>query len=129
MAAHDLMYDQSSVLIALVLLAAVLAANEVGYRVGRWRSTRDAILRRHVPEAVLVVLFGVLLIVAAVLGYAGGLDGNRPALATVAMFVLVVAVVFIIIDLDRPKRGFIQVSQESMRDVARLLDRDQPAAP
>ena len=59
--------------------------------------------------------------VAAVLGYTSGLDGHRPVFAATAMFVLSVAVVYIIMDLDRPKRGLIQVDQQSLHDVAALV--------
>jgi len=34
------------------------------------------------------------------------------------MSVLIVLVIFIIIDLDRPRRGLIEVSQQSMLDLA-----------
>jgi preprotein translocase subunit SecG len=78
---------------------------------------RSASLEKHVPEIVLLLLFAVFIIAAAVLGYAGGLAGTRAAVATIAMSVLIVLVIFIIIDLDRPRRGIIRVSQESMTDL------------
>lgn len=79
---------------------------------------RIAALRKHVPEVVLFLLFAVFVIAGAVLGYSGGLEGGRPLLATVAMSLLIVLVIFIIIDLDRPRRGLIEVNQESMLDLA-----------
>ncbi len=82
---------------------------------------RDAALRKHVPEVVLLLLFAVFIIAGAILGYSGGLAGARPVAATVAMSLLIVLVIFIIIDLDRPRRGVIRVSQESMMDVGDLL--------
>ena len=78
---------------------------------------RNAALRKHVPEVVLFLLFSVFLIAGAVLGYSGGLERGRPFLATLAMSLLIVLVIFIIIDLDRPRRGLIEVSQESMLDL------------
>lgn len=75
---------------------------------------REAALRKHVPEIVLLLLFAVLIIAEAVVGYAGGLEGGRPTVATLAMTVLIVMVVFIIIDLDRPRRGLIQINQDSL---------------
>jgi ribose/xylose/arabinose/galactoside ABC-type transport system permease subunit len=79
---------------------------------------RDAALKKHVPEVVLLVLFAVFIIAGAVLGYASGISGARPTLATLAMSVLIVLVIFIIIDLDRPRRGLIRVNQEGMHDLA-----------
>ncbi len=78
---------------------------------------RNAALRKHVPEVVLFLLFAVFIIAGAVLGFSGGLEGGRPLLATIAMTVLIVMVIFIIIDLDRPRRGLIEVNQESMLDL------------
>ena len=82
---------------------------------------RNAALRKHVPEVVLFLLFAVFLIAGAVLGYSGGLEGGRPFLATLSMSLLIVLVIFIIIDLDRPRRGLIEVSQESMLDLSEAV--------
>jgi hypothetical protein len=77
---------------------------------------RTAMLRLHVPEPVLFLLFGVFVTAGGMLGYTSGLGKKRPAFPTVLMFTLIVLVVFIIIDLDRPKRGIIKVNQESLID-------------
>lgn len=82
---------------------------------------RNAALNKHVPEVVLFLLFAVFIIAGAVLGFSGGLEGGRPLLATVAMAVLITLVIFIIIDLDRPRRGLIQVNQESMLDLGATM--------
>ena len=66
------------------------------------------------------ILYGyssVLIIAVSVLGYAGGLAGGRPIIATLAISVLIVLVIFIIVDLDRPRRGLIHVEQENMVDL------------
>ncbi len=81
---------------------------------------RDAALKKHVPEVVLLLLFAVFIIAASVLGYSGGLDGTRPFVATWAMSLLIVLVIFIIVDLDRPRRGWIRVNQDSMMDLTDL---------
>lgn len=78
---------------------------------------RNALLQMHVPEVVLLLLFAVFITSGAILGYASGLGGRRPLVATVLMSLLIVLIVFIIIDLDRPKRGLIQVSQQSILDL------------
>ncbi len=82
---------------------------------------RHAALQKHVPQVVFILLFAVFVIAGAILGYAGGLMGSRPLVATVAMAMLIVLVIFLIIDLDRPRRGLIRVSQDSMLDVAAAL--------
>lgn len=77
---------------------------------------RTAMLKLHVPEPVLFLLFGVFVTAGGMLGYNSGLGKKRPAFPTVLLFTLIVLVVFIIIDLDRPKRGIIQVKQDSLHD-------------
>jgi ABC-type multidrug transport system fused ATPase/permease subunit len=76
--------------------------------------TRNAALNRHVPEIVLLLMFGTILMTAATLGYASGIAGHRVTLAAFVLVVLIALVVFLIVDLDRPRRGIIQVSQESL---------------
>lgn len=79
--------------------------------------SREAALNRHVPEVVLFLLYGTLLITACVLGFTAGLAGHRASFVTYLMAGLIVIIVFIIIDLDRPRRGLIEVNQQSMLDL------------
>lgn len=78
------------------------------------RGERNAILQRHVPEIILFLLFLVFIINGALMGYSSGLGLRRASIPTIMLTVLIVLVVFIIIDLDRPKRGLIKVSQSSL---------------
>jgi hypothetical protein len=50
-------------------------------------------------------------------GYASGVAGHRASFATYILVTLIVFLVFIIIDLDRPRRGLIEVSQQSLVDL------------
>jgi len=77
-------------------------------------TTRIAALDRHVPELVLFLLYGTFLLTGGVIGYATGTSGHRAPFATYILVALMVVVVFVIIDLDRPRRGLIQVSQQSL---------------
>jgi hypothetical protein len=52
------------------------------------------------------------------LGFAPRVAGERPPRTVVAMIVLIVLLLFVIIDLDRPRRGLIEVDQTPMRAVA-----------
>ncbi|HSG64569.1 MAG TPA: hypothetical protein VLD39_06195 [Gammaproteobacteria bacterium] len=78
---------------------------------------RDAALNRHVPELVLFLLFGTFTLTACLVGYASGLSGHRASFPTYIMLTLIVFLVFLIIDLDRPRRGLISVSQQPMLDL------------
>ncbi len=78
------------------------------------RGERNAIQQRYVPEVILFLLFVVFIIGGALMGYTSGLGLKRAYIPTVMFTLLIVLVVFIIIDLDRPKRGIIQVKQDSL---------------
>ena len=78
---------------------------------------RNALLQMHVPEVVLVLLFVVFISSGGILGYSGGLSGKRIIAPIVLVSLLITLIVFIIIDLDRPKRGLIQVNQGAMIDL------------
>lgn len=75
---------------------------------------RSALLQMHVPEIVLLLLFLVFVASGGILGYSSGLSGKRVVAPTLMVSFLIALIVFIIIDLDRPKRGLIQVNQSPM---------------
>ena len=75
---------------------------------------RDAALNRHVPEAVLFLLFTTFVMVSTIVGITSGASGGRPPASMLIMVTLIVLLVFIIIDLDRPRRGIIEVDQSSL---------------
>ena len=75
---------------------------------------RDAALSRHVPQEVLLLLFATFLLTGGVVGYASGVAGHRPSIATHVLVVLIVILAFVILDLDRPRRGLIQIDQSSL---------------
>jgi hypothetical protein len=91
----------------------VQAVNDMIDSFGR----RDAGLNRHVPEVVLILLYGVFLITAAIVGYACGVGGHRPPAVTFIMVALIVGLIYVITDLDRPRRGLIEVSKKSLYDL------------
>ena len=86
--------------------------------------SRDAIVKRHVPELVLLLLFATFILTAVVIGYANGAEDHRPSIAAYVLAFLIALLVFIIIDLDRPRRGLIQVPQESMRTTHEWIHAD-----
>ncbi|MBL8697552.1 MAG: hypothetical protein JNK67_04230 [Alphaproteobacteria bacterium] len=89
---------------------------------------RDAALDRHVPELVLLLLYVTFLMAGAIVGLACGVAGHRPSLVSYIMITLIVVLVFIILDLDRPRRGLIEVSQKPLVDL-QLAIRNDTVAP
>jgi hypothetical protein len=75
---------------------------------------RNAALDRHVPETVMLLLYGAFLMSLGIVGYASGIAGHRPSFAAYLMVVLILVVIFIIVDLDRPRRGLIEINHTSL---------------
>lgn len=84
-------------------------------------TTRNAALNRQVPEIVLLLMFATIVLTTATLGYASGIAGHRVTLAALVLVVLIALVIYLIIDLDRPRRGAIQVSHESMLSLQKTI--------
>lgn len=87
---------------------------------------REAALQRHVPEVVLGLLGATLLMSGWVVGFAAGAAGHRPSLVGHLMVMLIVVLVFMILDLDRPQRGLIRVSQQSLLDLQASIHAARP---
>lgn len=77
----------------------------------------------RVPAPVMLLLYGFLLLTAAVLGFV--LEERRARLGAFVLFLLLALYVSIISDLNRPTSGNIQESQEAMLMLQRSLH-DQP---
>jgi hypothetical protein len=77
--------------------------------------------RSRVPNIVLIALYAVALVATAIAGYARGLHGRRVRLPTYLMGLLIAGVMLLIQDLDRPRSGFIRVSQQPMLDTAAAI--------
>jgi hypothetical protein len=85
---------------------------------------RNALLQMQVPEVVLVLLFIVFISSGGIMGYSAGLSGKRMFVPIVLVSLLITLIVFIIIDLDRPKRGLIQVNQSVMIELLYNVNTD-----
>ncbi|MDC2889895.1 hypothetical protein [Psychrosphaera algicola] len=64
----------------------------------------------------------------SIVGYVSGLSGTRTTYSAYVMVALIVSLVFVIVDLDRPRRGLIEIDQSpilnlqaDMADYARTL--------
>jgi len=82
------------------------------------RSERNAILQRNIPEVIIFLLFIVFIIIGALMGYTSGLGLKRAYIPILIFAALIGLVVFIIIDLDRPKRGLIKINQDSLIELS-----------
>jgi uncharacterized membrane protein len=86
-------------------------------------------MRDHVPELVIFLLMAVALIAVGIVGYASGRAGKRNHLTQLVLPALLVAVISVTLDLDRPRRGMITVSQQSLIDLQQSLKATAPPNP
>jgi hypothetical protein len=71
----------------------------------------------RVPETVLLLLIGGSALSLGMVGYSAGLTRRRSLLTAVVLVIALGAVIMIVVDLDRPREGFIQVSQQPLIDL------------
>jgi hypothetical protein len=81
-------------------------------------SARRAEADAHIPSRVLQMLLLYTIISAALLGYVLAGGGNRHRVAAALFFAALSLAVVLILDLDRPRQGAIQVSQQPMLELA-----------
>jgi hypothetical protein len=89
-------------------------------------ASRMAAGRNHVPGAVWLLLLVVAGCGSWASGYGSGAGGPRSAFSQCVFPVLIAVVITLIVDIDRPQRGLIGVSQLPLEE---LLDSLQPRLP
>lgn len=82
---------------------------------------RAAAMANHVPETILLLLLLVATLTMAVSGYSSGLRLRRLHALRLILVVLITATLTVIIDLDRPRRGLIRVSEGAIERLQRAL--------
>ena len=87
---------------------------------------RDAALDNHVPASVMLLLFTGAILAVGMVGYVNGVANHRATVVTGMLIVLFALTIFVIVDLDRPRRGLIRVSQISMTELKKGLDKPLP---
>ena len=79
-------------------------------------------VRSRIPAAVWLGLYFVTAFAMLALGYHEGLTSSRRSLAAFALVLAFSAVMLLIADLDRPREGMLQVSQQAMMDLRDFID-------
>jgi hypothetical protein len=85
-------------------------------------STRQALIQAHIPNMVMAVLVGFAAATAYLLGYGSAHERQGHNAATTIVFALVAIAIALIIDLDRPRLGFIKINQDPMERVIRSIN-------
>jgi hypothetical protein len=75
----------------------------------------------RVPETVVLLLFFGSALSLGMVGYSAGLTRRRSVLSAAVLIVALGAVLMLVVDLDRPREGLIQVSQQPLIDLQRQI--------
>jgi len=78
------------------------------------QAKRTAARENHVPPIVFYLLFFVAAVSMLLVGLGSGVSNRRHLAFTTSVAILISLVILVIMDLDRPRRGIIEVSNESM---------------
>lgn len=78
-------------------------------------------LGNHVPEIIIILLYFIAVAAFGLMGYSSGAGGRRNFFTTLIASISIAAVILVIIDLDRPYRGLIRVSQKQMIELRESL--------
>lgn len=71
----------------------------------------------RVPATILWLLFVGSVLTLAIVGYSAGLTRRRDLLSAVVLIIALGAVLALVIDLDQPSAGFVQVNQQPIIDL------------
>jgi len=92
-------------------------------------ASAQAAMNARLPDAVMTVLLVYALVSAVLMGFALGSGGRRHLAASVLLFMLVSMSISLIVDLDQPRRGTVQVSAEPFLRAAAQIEATEAAAP
>jgi len=89
-------------------------------------SLRLAAVALRLPELLWLVLYAATMLSFLLVGVSSGADGKRDPLAILLFALALVAVLMIIVDLDRPQQGVLTVSQTALTDLLRQMTTPMP---
>lgn len=83
----------------------------------------------RVPETILILLLVCSMLTLATVGYNAGLTLRRSPLTAAILIIVLGAVITLVVDLDRPQRGFLTVSQQPLIDLVQQIGQLPPESP
>ena len=81
----------------------------------------NAALSSRLPSAIVIGMYIVATLSMMMLGYHNGYTGKRNIFSTLVLIGIFTIVMMLIVDLDRPEDGFLQVSQEALAELQRQI--------
>jgi hypothetical protein len=89
-------------------------------------SLRLAAVDLRLPRLLGVVLYAATLLSFLLVGVASSADGKRDPFTVLLFALAFVAVLMLVVDLDRPQEGLLTVSQTALSDLLRLMTMSGP---
>jgi hypothetical protein len=86
-------------------------------------------LYARVPETILVLLLLGSALTLGMVGYDAGLTRQRSPVTAVVLIAVLGAVITLVVDLDRPREGFLTVSQQPLIDLQEQIGALPSASP
>lgn len=83
----------------------------------------------RVPETVLLLLFSGSILTLVMVGYNAGLTRRRSPVTALVMIAVLGAVITLVVDLDKPRDGFVKVSQQPLIDLQEQIGAPPSANP
>ena len=83
----------------------------------------------RVPATVVILLLLGSMLTLGMVGYNAGLTRRRSPLTAVVLILVLGAVITLVVDLDRPRGGFLRVSQQPLIDLQEQIGALLPANP
>ena len=84
------------------------------------------IIYARIPETILVVLLLGSALTIAMVGYGAGLTNRRSVVGAVVLVLVLATVLTLVVDLDRPRDGFVEVSQQPLIDLQQEIGPPSP---
>ena len=79
----------------------------------------------RVPPTILLLLLAGVVLSLGLVGYNAGLTQKRSPIIAIVLVIALGATLWLVIDLDRPREGFIQTSQQPLIDLQQQLESSQ----
>jgi hypothetical protein len=80
----------------------------------------------RVPETIVLLLLAGSVLALGMVGYANGLSEKRGLISALVVIVALSVVTALVVDLDRPRDGVLQVSQQPLVDLANQIGPPSP---
>jgi hypothetical protein len=85
-----------------------------------------AVLTSRLPPTIILALYLVAILSIMMVGYQHSLAGKRNLFGIIALILIFTMVMMLIVDLDRPRAGLLQVSQQALLDLQQQIHNLMP---